>query len=113
MADALARARAAGLDLVEIAPAADPPVCRIMDYSRWRYEHSRVARRSARTAAGDHKEMRLRPHTGDHDLAVKARKVAQMLADGHRVKVTVRSRGRVLAHPDLAVATLQAFVPAG
>lgn len=91
-----------GLDLVEVAPNAVPPVCRLMDYGKYRYEQSkkdREARKNQRQA--ELKEVRLRPKTDDHDLEVKSKMARRFLLAGDKVKFTVRFRGREMAHPDI------------
>lgn len=97
-----------GLDLVEVAPNATPPVCRLMDYGKFRYEQSkkeREARKNQRQA--DMKEVRLRPKTDDHDLDVKANQARRFLRTGDKVKFTVRFRGREMAHPDIGRTMLE------
>lgn len=91
-----------GLDLVEVAPNAVPPVCRLMDYGKYRYEQSkkdREARKNQRQA--ELKEVRLRPKTDNHDLEVKSKMARRFLLAGDKVKFTVRFRGREMAHPDI------------
>jgi translation initiation factor IF-3 len=99
---ALERARELNLDLVEVAPNVDPPVCRMLDYGRFKYEQTkkeREARKNQHTV--ELKEVRLRPKIGEHDFEAKARKAVKMLEEGDKVKVTVLFRGRELAHPQL------------
>ena len=98
--DALARAEDAGLDLVEVAPGSAPPVCRIMDYGRYKYEQKKKAGKGKGHAASL-KEIKLRPRTDDHDMATKLRKVRHFLMDGDKVKVTVMYRGREMVHRQL------------
>jgi len=99
---ALQTARERGLDLVEVAPNAMPPVCRIMDWGKERYEQSRKERESRRNSkAITIKEIRLRPKTDDHDLDTKTRKAKEFLQEGDKVKLTVLFRGREMAHPDI------------
>ncbi len=100
--EALQIAEERGLDLVEVAPNATPPVCRLLDYGKFRYEQSkkeREARKNQRQS--DLKEVRLRPKTDDHDLEVKANQARRFLLAGDKVKFTVRFRGREMAHPDI------------
>ncbi len=100
--DALNIALSKGLDLVEVAPAAKPPVCRIMDIGRFRYEQSkreREARKKQRII--NIKEVKLRPNIEDHDFEVKAKNAIRFLEDGDKVKVTIMFRGRELTHPQL------------
>jgi translation initiation factor IF-3 len=99
---AFAIARERNLDLVEVSPMAVPPVCRLMDYGRFKYEQQKKeneARKRQKTS--ELKEIRMRPKTDDHDLAVKVRKVEEFLGEGDKVKVGVVFRGREMAHPDL------------
>jgi translation initiation factor IF-3 len=100
--EALAIAEERGLDLMEVAPNAVPPVCRIVDYGKFRYEQSkkdREARKHQKQA--ELKEVRLKPKTDEHDLDVKAKQARRFLLDGHKVKFTVRFRGREIFHPDI------------
>jgi translation initiation factor IF-3 len=100
--DALEMARQRGLDLVEVAPNAVPPVCRLMDYGKFRYEQSRKERESRRHQhVVELKEVRIRPKIDDHDLATKGRQAAKFLDAGDKVKLTVLFRGREMAHPDI------------
>jgi translation initiation factor IF-3 len=105
--DALQMARERGLDLVEVAPNAMPPVCRLMDYGKFRYEQSRKERESRRHQhTVELKEVRIRPKIDDHDLETKGRQAAKFLNAGDKVKLTVLFRGREMAHPDLGKALL-------
>lgn len=99
---ALALARERNVDLVEVSPMANPPVCRLMDYGRFKYEQAKKeneARKRQKTS--ELKEIRLSPKTDEHDIAVKVRKVEEFLGEGDKVKVVVRFRGREMAHPEL------------
>jgi len=97
-----------GLDLVEVAPEAKPPVCRMMDYGKYKYELSvrqREARKKqTRTVV---KEVKLRPKTDDHDYEWKKRRVVEFLGEGDKVKITMMFRGRELSHPELGSKVLQ------
>ncbi len=100
--EALALAEQRGLDLMEVAPNAVPPVCRIVDYGKFRYEQTkkdREARKNQKQA--ELKEVRLKPKTDDHDLDVKAKQARKFLLAGDKVKFTVRFRGREIFHPDI------------
>src|SRR5215218_5055234 len=100
--EALAIAEERGLDLMEVAPNAVPPVCRIVDYGKFRYEQTkkdREARKNQKQA--ELKEVRLKPKTDDHDLEVKAKQARKFLLSGDKVKFTVRFRGREIFHPDI------------
>lgn len=100
--DALKMARGLDLDLVEVAPMANPPVCRIMDYGKFRYEEAQKAKESRRKSTNvSVKEVKFRPKIGRGDFDVKARKVDQFIHEGHKVKVTLQFRGREMAHPEL------------
>ncbi|NLY84412.1 MAG: translation initiation factor IF-3 [Acholeplasmataceae bacterium] len=100
--DALNLALERHMDLVEIAPNAKPPVCRIMDYGKYRYEQQKrdkEARKKQKTF--DVKEVKLRPGIEDHDFDVKFKNAVRFLEDGDKVKVTIMFRGRELSHPEL------------
>ena len=99
---ALEIARERDLDLVEISPNAIPPVCKLMDYGRFKYEQAKKeneARKNQKTITL--KEIRLSPRTDEHDVDVKTRKIQEFLADGDRVRVSVKFRGAELRHPDI------------
>ena len=99
---ALAMARERGLDLVEVSPMAVPPVCKLMDYGRFKYEQSKKENEARKhQKVSELKEIRLSPRTDDHDLTVKGRKIEEFLGEGDKVKVGVRFRGRELAHPEI------------
>ena len=94
--------RAADLDLVEVAPDANPPVCRIMNFTKFKYEAQQRAKESRKKATNiTVKEMKYRPKIGGGDFDTKTRKVAQFLGEGHKVKVTIMFRGREMQHPEL------------
>lgn len=100
--EALGKAIEEGLDLVEISPNADPPVCRIMDYGKYKYEAAQRAKDSRRKST--HiviKEMKYRPKIGQGDFNTKTRKVREFLEEGHKVKLTIMFRGREVQHPEL------------
>ena len=95
------RAEEEGYDLVEVAPNASPPVCRIMDYGKYKYEQKKKAaagKAKGRGRAASLKEVKMRPSTDDHDLAFKLKNARRFLIDGDKVKVTVMFRGREMAH---------------
>lgn len=105
--DALDRADQAGLDLVEIAPAADPPVCKILDYGKYKYEIQKKKNEARkRQKVIDVKEIKLRPGIDDHDYDVKMRAMKKFLGEGDKVKVTLRFRGREMAHQELGAQVL-------
>jgi translation initiation factor IF-3 len=97
---AIARAEDVGLDVVEVAPNSKPPVCRIMDYGKYKYEQKKKAGKGKGHAASL-KEVKLRPRTDDHDLAFKLKNARRFLMDGDKVKVTVMYRGREMVHRQL------------
>lgn len=100
--EALAIARSQDLDLVEVAPQANPPVCRVMDYGKYKYEAAQKAKESRRKASNvSIKEMKYRPKIGGGDFDTKTRKVEKFLSEGHKVKVTLTFRGREVYHPEL------------
>jgi translation initiation factor IF-3 len=96
--DALVKAREAGLDLVEVAATSRPPVCRIMDYGRYKYEQKKKKKSSKGAHAASLKEIKLRPGTDMHDLEFKLNNARKFLMDGDKVKVTVMFRGREMVH---------------
>ncbi len=100
--DALAKAQEAGLDLVEVAPTANPPVCRIIDFGKYKYEQAKRERSAhKKSKTSEIKGMRLSPKIGEHDLQVKTRAVTGFLRDGDKVRVSMWFRGREMAHPNL------------
>lgn len=105
--EAMAAAGDAGMDLVEISPNADPPVCKILDYGKFKYEAQKKkneARKKQKTI--DVKEVKFRPNIDDHDYGVKMRSMLRFLSEGDKVKVTLRFRGREMAHQELGVKVL-------
>jgi translation initiation factor IF-3 len=100
--DALAIARQMDLDLVEVAPNANPPVARIMDYGKFKFDEAQRAKESRRkTTSSSIKEMKYRPKIGSGDFDTKTRQVIKFLNDGHKVKITIMFRGREMSHPEL------------
>ncbi|MBI4974528.1 MAG: translation initiation factor IF-3 [Candidatus Omnitrophica bacterium] len=100
--EALKRAEEAGLDLVEVAPTAAPPVCRIMDYSKYKYEQEKKEKEAHKKQKVIHlKEVRFGPKIGEHDYQFKLRNLEEFLKRGDKVKVTMMFRGREMAHIDL------------
>ncbi len=105
--EALRLAQEDDLDLVEVAPLANPPVCRIMDFRKWQYEEKQRAKESRRKASNvSIKEMKYRPKIGPGDFDTKTRKVSEFLTDGHKVKITIMFRGREVFHPELGAKIL-------
>ncbi|GBC97907.1 Translation initiation factor IF-3 [bacterium HR17] len=106
--DALRLARSKGLDLIEVAPHARPPVCRIMDYGKFKYQQQKRAK-EARKHHKELKEIRLTPQISEHDLMHRVRSAEEFLQEGHRVRVFMQVRGRWAAHMDLGEAKLRHF----
>jgi len=104
---ALSMAREQGLDLVEVSPTARPPVCRVMDYGKYKYE---MSKRAAKARKAQHritvKEVKFRPKIDDHDFMFKVNHAREFLEENNKVKFTVMFRGREVAHPDLGEALL-------
>ncbi len=104
---ALAAAAERGLDLVEVSPNAEPPVCRIMDYGKYKYQASkRAAEAKKKTAKVELKEVKMRPKTEEHDFQFKLKNARRFLEDGNKVKVTIMFRGREVTHPEFGVRLL-------
>ena len=111
--EALRMARGLDLDLVEVAPNADPPVCRIMDYGKFRYEEAQKAKESRRKSSQTSvKEVKFRPKIGKGDFDTKVRHLVGFLHDGHKVIVTLQFRGREMAHPELGSKILDQVIEA-
>ncbi len=101
-------ARKYNLDLVEVAPNAEPPVCRLLDYGRFKYQQAKKEQEMKKgQKASLLREVRLRPKIGDHDFEAKARNARKLLGDGAKVKVTIMFRGREITHPELGYKLLQ------
>ena len=106
--DAIKRADEAGLDLVEVSPDADPPVCKIMDYGKYKYQAQKKAAEARRNQKiVQIKEIKMRPAIDEHDYNVKMRSIRRFFEDGDKVKVTLRFRGREMAHQELGMDVLQ------
>jgi len=106
--EGLDRAAEAGLDLVEVSPNADPPVCKILDYGKFKYEaQKRKAEARKKQKVIEVKEIKLRPNIDDNDYEVKMRSMKKFLEEGDKVKVTLRFRGREMAHQDLGMKVLE------
>ncbi|RMF17274.1 MAG: translation initiation factor IF-3, partial [Candidatus Dadabacteria bacterium] len=111
IAKAMEAAQEKGLDLVEVAPNATPPVCRLMDFGKFKYQQkkkSQEARKKQQTITV--KEVKLRPQTDKHDLETKVRHIRRFLAEGDKVKLNVFFRGREIAHPELGEKILQKVI---
>ena len=107
-AEAMEQAAEVGLDLVEVSPGADPPVCKFLDVGKHRYEAQKKANAARKTQKTQQiKEIKMRPNIDDHDYDVKMRSVTKFLEDGDKVKMTLRFRGREMAHQELGMNLLQ------
>ena len=107
ISDALAAAQEAGLDLVEISPNATPPVCKILDYGKYKYQaQKKAAEARKKQKVVEVKEIKLRPMIDDHDYDVKMRAMRRFFEEGDKVKVTLRFRGREMAHQELGIKLL-------
>ncbi len=105
--DALRQAQEHGYDLVEVAPTSQPPVCRIMDYGKYKYEQSKKEHQSRRHQKSTQvKEIKLRPRTDKHDLGIKIRQIKTFLAEGNKTKISVTFRGREMANQELGRAMM-------
>ena len=108
---ALQTAMSLGLDLVEVAPEANPPVCRIMDFSKYKYEQQKKEREAKKHQKGIHtKEIRLKPHIEDHYYQVKLKKLLDFLAKGNKVKVGMFFKGREMAHQELGQSIIKRLI---
>ncbi len=106
--EALSIAEGRGLDLIEIAPTATPPTCKIMDYGKYKYENKKKEKEARKKQTViTVKEIQVRPRTDDHDIDVKVRHARRFLLDGDKVKVNLRFMGRELAHQEYGIATLR------
>jgi translation initiation factor IF-3 len=106
--DALQKAGELGFDLVEVAPMSQPPVCKIMDYGKYKYELNKKAHSAKQHQKGTHlKEIKFRPRTDPHDVETKVRQMKEFLADGNKTKVTVTFRGREMAYQQMGRAVLE------
>ena len=109
--EAIALAKEAGMDLVEVAATADPPVCRIMDFGKFKYEQQQKKKEAKKNQSVDQiKEIKVRPKTDDHDYETKLRHIRRFLTDGDRCKVTVFFRGREIVHKDRGQAILERVI---
>jgi translation initiation factor IF-3 len=109
--DAFRRAQEQGYDLVEVAPNSQPPVCRIMDYGKYKYELSKKDHQSRRHQKSTQvKEIKLRPRTDKHDLEIKIRQIKGFLSEGNKTKVTVNFRGREMANQEMGRTVMQSVL---
>ena len=109
---ALEKSREANLDLVEVSPTSDPPVCRIMDYGKWVYEQKRKIREARKKThhTGSLKEVRLRPERDTHDIEVKVKHAREFIEKGHKVQFTLIFRGRQMLHQDKGKEVLNGII---
>lgn len=108
LSDALKAANEKDLDLVEISASADPPVCRIIDFGKFRYEQAKKERESRKGQKNvELREVRMRPRIDEHDIAFKSKAARRFLEDGHKVKMSVLFRGREITHPELAITLMR------
>lgn len=109
--EAIRISQESALDLVEVNPKAEPPVCKIMDFGKYKYEEKKKQREAKRKqTVVDIKEIKLRPKTDDHDMAFKLRNARRFVENGNKVKFVVRFRGREIAHPDRAQKQLELLI---
>ena len=109
--EALRQADEAALDLVEVSPKADPPVCKVMDYGKYKYLQTKKSHGAKKKqASGQLKEVKLRPKTEEHDLQVKLRQIERFLTGGHKTKVSIVFRGREMAHKDLGERMMERII---
>lgn len=109
--EAFRKAQELGYDLVEVAPTSQPPVCRIMDYGKYKYELQKKEHQSRRHQKSTHvKEIKLRPRTDKHDLEIKIRQIKGFLADGNKTKVTLTYRGREMANQEMGRAVMNTVI---
>jgi translation initiation factor IF-3 len=111
LAEALEQASGFGLDLVEVSPKSDPPVCKIMDYGKYKYLQTKKTHGAKKKqASGQLKEVKMRPKTEEHDLQVKLRNVERFLKGGHKTKISIVFRGREMAHKDLGERMMERII---
>jgi translation initiation factor IF-3 len=109
--EALRRAYDAGLDLVEVAPTSRPPVCKIMDYGKYKYQQKKKEHEARKhQTVIDLKEVKFRPKTEDHDIGFKVAHIKRFIEDGDKVKLTLMFRGREMSHMDLGAALMQKII---
>ena len=107
LTEALQIARQRDLDVVEVAPEAAPPVCRLLNYGKYKYEQARRDRAGKHQHAGELREVRFKVKIGDHDMILKLRRAERFLTEGHKVKLSVMFRGREIVHPEIGRALLE------
>ncbi len=111
LAEALTRAESAGLDLIEIAPSAEPPVCKIIDYGKYRYQLTKKEKENKKTQHQVKvKEIKVKPNTDDHDVEVKLRHAKEFIAKGNKVRLTCVFRGREMMHPEFGQSLIRRMI---
>lgn len=109
--DAIRLAEDSGLDLVEVSAGQDPPVCKIIDFGKWRFDQQKKKKLQAKNQhVVEVKEIKFKPKIGDHDYEIKLRRALEFLQEGDKVKVTLRFRGREISHPDIGMALVERFL---
>lgn len=109
--DAIRSAEEAGMDLVEVSAGQDPPVCKIIDFGKWRFDQQKKKKLQAKNQhVVEIKEVKFKPKIGDHDYEIKRRKAVEFLEEGDKVKVSLRFRGREIAHPEIGMALVHRFL---
>ena len=108
--DAIKQAQSMGLDLVEVASNADPPVCRICDFGKWKYEQSKQKKDKSKSKQQRIKEVKFRPRIEEHDYEMKLTRAESFLDDGHKLRVQLQFRGREMAHPELGMQLMQRVI---
>lgn len=109
--DAIKLAEDSGLDLVEVSAGQDPPVCKIIDFGKWRFDQQKKKKQQAKNQhVVEIKEIKFKPKIGDHDYDIKRKKAVEFLEEGDKVKVSLRFRGREIAHPEIGMAVVERFL---
>ncbi len=109
--EAIRLAEDSGLDLVEVSAGQDPPVCKIIDFGKWRFDQQKKKKLQAKNQhTVEIKEIKFKPKIGDHDYEIKRKRAVEFLEDGDKVKVSLRFRGREIAHPEIGMALVQRFL---
>lgn len=107
--DAIKQAKEIGMDLIEVSTDTNPPVCKIMDYGKYLYEQSKKKKECSKSSKHEDKEIRLRPSIDTHDLEIKAKKAKEFLAEGRKVNITIKLKGRENRHVELVEEVIQKF----
>lgn len=111
LAEALRIAEEKGLDLVEVSPNQDPPVCKIMDFGKWKFEQQKKKKLQQKNQhIIEVKELKFTPQIGEHDYQIKLKKALEFLSEGNKVKITMKFKGRQLSHPELGMDIINRFI---